>query len=189
MRGFSRQITAALRMFALLSLILGLIYPLVMTGVAWAAFRDQAAGSPVTDNGRIVGSALLGQENSGDEWFQSRPSASRYAGDVSGGSNLSPVGAPQREAVQQRRDALRHANPDAPADIPADALTASASGLDPDISVAYALWQAPRVARARHLNVESVRAVIADHTTRRSWGFLGTPRVNVLDLNLTLSHR
>lgn len=185
-RGFGRQLGAAVRVFLLLTVLLGLVWPLAFTGLAQVVARPTASGSLVERNGRVVGSSLIGQQFTGPEWFQPRPSPSDYAGDTSGGSNLSPVGEPQRAAVRDRVDALRAANPEAPAEIPGDALTASGSGLDPDISVDYANWQVARVARATGVPADDVRRLVADHTTGRTLGFLGQPRVNVLELNLAL---
>lgn len=185
-RGFSRQLGAAVRALLVATVVLGLVWPLAVTGVAQVVARPSATGSLVERDGQVVGSSLIGQKFEGDRWFATRPSASDDAGDTSGGRNLSPVGDTQRTAVRERADALRRANPDAPADIPADALTASGSGLDPDISPAYADWQVPRVATARGLAPDAVRRLVADHTTGRTLGFLGQPRVNVLELNLAL---
>ncbi len=189
MRGFTRQLAAALKMFAVLSVLLGLAYPLAVTGVAQVAFREAADGSLVERDGRVVGSSLIGQAFTDPRYVQPRPSTSDYAGDTSGGANLSPVGSQQLTQVHARATALRAANPAAPADIPADALTASSSGLDPDISAGYAAWQAPRIAAARGVPLDAVQELIAQHTSGRTLGFLGQPRVNVLELNLALDGR
>lgn len=185
-RGFGRQLSAAVRAFLLLTVLLGVVWPLAFTGVAQLAAGSAANGSLVKRDGRVVGSALIGQQALGGQWFQPRPSSSDYAGDTSGASNLSPVGEPLRAAVRDRAAELRAANPDAPADIPADALTASGSGLDPDISPAYAHWQVARVAAARGVPADAVRRLVSEQTTAPSLGFLGQERVNVLDLNLAL---
>ena len=185
-RGFGRQFGAAVRAVLLLTVLLGLAWPLAFTGVAQVVARPAANGSLVEHDGRVVGSSLIGQKSEGPQWFQPRPSASEYAGDTSGSGNLSPVGEPQLSAVRERADALRKANPGAPEAIPSDALTASGSGLDPDISVEYANWQVARVATARGIPADDVRRLVADHTTGRTFGFLGQPRVNVLELNLAL---
>ncbi|MEP7162073.1 MAG: potassium-transporting ATPase subunit KdpC [Dermatophilaceae bacterium] len=189
MRGFTRQLSAALRAFLLLSVLLGLVYPLVVTGVAQVALRGPADGSLIERDGRVVGSSLIGQAFTDPRNFQPRPSASHYAGDSSGSGNLSPVAADQLAEVRERANQLRSANRLAPAEIPADALTASSSGLDPDISIDYARWQAPRVAAARGLQVAAVQTMIAQQTTGRTLGFLGQPRVNVLELNLALDQQ
>ena len=120
------------------------------------------------------------------EWFQARPSASDHTGDTSGGSNLGPTSEDLAAAVAERETALREANPDAPAKIPPDALTASGSGLDPHISPEYAAYQAPRVATARGMSLDQVRALIADHTETATLGFIGQERVNVTELNVSI---
>lgn len=186
MTAFTRQLAPALRVFLLLSLLLGLAYPLAFTGVAQIIASGPANGSLVERDGTVVGSSLIGQKADGPQWFAPRPSASDHAGDTSGSGNLSPVSTAHLDAVRQRADELRAANPAAPADIPADALSASGSGLDPDISVDYARWQAPRVATARGLGQDAVLRLIDEHTTGRALGFLGQERVNVLELNLAL---
>ena len=185
---FVRQALAAVRLLVVMTVLLGLAYPAVIA-LAGQAFPAQANGSLVTLNGRVVGSALLGQTFEGPEWFQPRPSASDYSGETSGGSNLSPVSADQAEAVATREAELRTANPDAVGPVPADALTASASGLDPHISVAYALWQLPRVAKARGVDPSALTALIAANTDRAPLGYLGQDGVNVTRLNLALAQR
>ncbi|WP_319643825.1 potassium-transporting ATPase subunit KdpC [Gephyromycinifex aptenodytis] len=188
LRSMVRQALAAVRAFLVLSLLLGLLYPLAFTGLAQVIAPRQANGSLVTSGGRIVGSALLGQVAPGPQWFQSRPSDSDYAGDTSGSSNLSPMAAKHLDAVAQRRRDLEKDNPGATGPIPADALSASSSGLDPHISPEYAAWQAPRVARSRSLPLSKVEELITEHTQGRSLGFLGSPRVNVTELNLALAN-
>ncbi len=185
-RGSARQAGAALRAFLLLTVLLGIVWPLAFTGVAQVVARPMANGSLIERDGRVVGSTLIGQQFEGDQWFQSRPSASDYAGTTSGSGNLSPVGQQQLTLVREREQALRAANPDAPREVPADALTASGSGLDPDISPEFANWQVARVAKARKVDPDDVRRLVADHTTGRTLGFLGQPRVNVLKLNVAL---
>ena len=177
-------------LFILLSLITGVVYPLVVTGVAKAAFPNQAAGSLVERNGKVVGSTLIGQSFSDPKYFWSRPSAtspmSNNAGS-SGGSNLGPSNPALVDAVKGRVAALRAADPGNLAPLPVDLVTASASGLDPEISIAAAQYQAARVARVRGLPVERVRALVGEHASGQVLGFLGEPRVNVLELNLALN--
>lgn len=184
-----RQMWAAVRMLLVMTVVLGVGYPLVIT-LAAQAFPSQANGSLVVDRaGRLVGSASLGQEFVGPQWFQARPSVSNYLGTTSGGSNLSPVSTVEVTAIDQRRQALIAANPNAVGPVPIDALTASASGLDPDISVAYARWQAPRVAAAGHLSLVQVNRLIDAVTIRAPLGYLGQDTVNVLRLNTLLASR
>lgn len=176
-------------LFVLLSLITGAAYPLLVTGVAQVAFARQAHGSLVERNGKVVGSTLIGQSFADPRHFWGRPSATspgpnNAAG--SGGSNLGPSNPALLDAVKGRVAALRAADPGNAAPIPVDLVTASASGLDPQISLAAAQYQAGRVARARGLPVERVRALIAEHALAQRFGFLGEPRVNVLELNLVL---
>lgn len=182
----SRHFLASLRALLALTVILGIVYPLAMTGVA-RALPAQADGSIVTRNGHEVGSSLLGQKADGPQWFQARPSVSDQAGDTSGGSNLGQNSADQLKAVAERRAVLTKANPSARGSIPNDALTASSSGLDPDISLAFAHWQATRVSQARHLSVERIDKLIDAHVTEPTLGYLGQRRVNVLELNLALA--
>jgi len=181
MSSFVKQSWAGLRVMLVLTVLLGLLYPAVVWGVGQLVARDQAAGSLVSVDGRVVGSSLIGQRWSGDEWFHGRPSASDYSGDTSGGSNLS--GSALADEVAKRASA---AGLD-PTTAPADALTASGSGLDPHISPAYADAQVARVAAARGLDPARVRALVTEHTTGRQLGFLGQPRVDVLALNLALA--
>jgi K+-transporting ATPase ATPase C chain len=171
-----------------MTVLLGLAYPLVITGVAQVVAPVQANGSRLTDaEGQVVGSALIGQAFDGPQWFQSRPSASEYSGLTSGGSNLSPASADQASERARRESELRAANPDAAGPVPEDALTASASGLDPHISLAYARWQVPRVARARGVQPERLEILIAAATEPAPLGFIGQDGVNVTRLNLSLS--
>jgi len=172
-----------------MTVILGVAYPAAVTLLA-QAFPAQANGSLIVDaRGRVVGSELLGQAFDGARWFQPRPSASDYSGQSSGGSNLSPVSERQVAARAQRERVLRAANPDAVGPVPEDALTASASGLDPHISLAYAHWQVPRVAAATGLSVATLHTMIDAATDPAPWGFLGQAGVNVTRLNLALSQR
>lgn len=174
-------------------LLTGLLYPIAMTGVARVLFPARSEGSLVKDaSGRVVGSTLLAQGFSRPAYFQPRPSA---AGDkgwdpmASGGSNLGPTSKKLRETAAARLDVLLKANPDAEGPPPIELVTASGSGLDPHLSPAAALWQAPRVARARGVAVERVRTVIDEYTEGRTLGVFGEPRVNVLELNLALDRR
>jgi len=179
----------ALVLFVLLSALTGLIYPLAVTGAAQAVFPAQAAGSLIVRDGTTVGSRLIGQNFSDPKHFWGRPSATSpqpYNAGASGGSNLGPLNPALTEAVKGRIEALRAADPGNTALVPVDLVTASASGLDPDISPAAARYQAARVARMRGVPVEQVNALIAQHTQGPLWGLLGEPRVNVLALNLAL---
>ena len=179
----------AIVLFLALSLVTGLLYPLLVTGVAQAVFPHQANGSLVQRDGQTVGSELIGQAFSLPGHFWSRPSATgpmAYNAAASGGSNLGPSHPALAEAVQARIVALRAADPGNNAPVPVDLVTASASGLDPHISLAAAQYQVPRVARARGLPADAVSALVAQHTEGVWLGFLGEPRVNVLALNLAL---
>ena len=179
----------ALVLFVVLSLVTGLLYPLFVTGVAQAVFPDQANGSLVRHHGQTVGSTLIGQAFTQPGHFWSRPSATSpapYNAAASGGSNLGPANPALAEAVKARIDALRAADPGNTAPVPADLVTASASGLDPHISEAAARYQVARVARARGLSPDAVNALVDQHAEGVWFGFLGEPRVNVLALNLAL---
>jgi K+-transporting ATPase ATPase C chain len=179
----------ALVCFLVLSILTGIAYPLAVTGIARVAFPREAAGSLVTRNGRPVGSALVGQGFGDPGHFWGRPSATGpfpYNGAASGGSNLGPLNPALADAVKGRLDALRAADPGNASPVPVDLVTASGSGLDPHISMAAARYQAARVARLRRLPPEQVRALIDRLAEGRAFGFLGEPRVNVLQLNLAL---
>lgn len=179
----------ALRMLIVLSALTGVAYPLLVTGIARLAFPREANGSLIAADGHIVGSALVGQSFSDPKYFWGRPSATSprpYNAMASSGSNLGPRNPVLAEAVRSRIAALRAADPGAEAPVPADLVTASGSGLDPDISIAGAEYQLPRVAKARRLPEDRVRALVAAHTSGRTFGILGEPRVNVLQLNLAL---
>jgi K+-transporting ATPase ATPase C chain len=184
----SRQSVAALRLLLVMTVLLGIGYPAVVWGVGRIAFPHQAAGSIVRVDGKVVGSSLLGQDFTAADVFHSRPSASSYSGDTSGGSNLAASDPAQAKAIAARKAALVK-DGDLPADgiAPADALTASASGFDPDISPAYAMDQVPRVAKATGLSDAAVSRLVTEHTSGRVLGFLGEPRVNVLALNTALA--
>jgi K+-transporting ATPase ATPase C chain len=179
----------ALVIFALLSALTGVVYPLVVTGLAQVAFAEQAAGSLIVRDGKPVGSRLIGQNFSDPRYVWGRPSATGpqpYNAANSSGSNLGPLNPALTDAVKGRVEALRAADPGNAAPVPVDLVTASASGLDPHLSVAGALYQAARVAKARTLSVAQVEQLIGQHTQGRLLGFLGEPRVNVLQLNLAL---
>ncbi len=179
----------ALVLFVLMSVLTGLVYPVVVTGAAKAVFPAQADGSLIVIDGTTVGSRLIGQNFSDPKHFWGRPSATSpqpYNASSSGGSNLGPLNPALTDAVKGRVEALRAADPGNTAPVPVDLVTASASGLDPDISPAAAHYQAARVARVRSMPIEQINTLIAQHTQRPLWGFLGESRVNVLALNLAL---
>lgn len=182
----------ALMSLFLLTLITGVAYPLLVTGIAQLVFPYQANGSLIVRDGKVVGSALIGQPFDDPKYFWGRPSATSpygYNAGSSSGSNLGPTNPAQITAVQGRVDALQAADPDNKAPVPVDLVTASGSGLDPHISPAAALYQVPRVARERKLSPDAVRALVEQHTEGRQLGFLGEARVNVLALNLALDGR
>lgn len=184
-----RYWTTAIRQLLILVLVLGLAYPLLVTGVAQAVFPSQASGSLVTVRGKTVGSRLIGQSFSSARYFWPRPSAAGngYDPNASGASNLAPSSKKLIDGIKAlvATDTLEDPGLK-PGQVPVDMVTASASGLDPDISVANALAQARRVARARGLSDDQTRSLIAGHTEGRVFGLLGEPRVNVLELNLAL---
>lgn len=182
----ARQLAAAVKALLVLTVLVGVLYPAGIT-LLGLVVPDQANGSLIRVDGTVVGSSLLGQAADAPQWFQARPSASDHTGATSGGSNLGPHAADLATAVAEREAALRAANPDAPATIPPDALAASASGLDPHISPAYAMWQAPRVAQARGIPLDVLRRTIAAHLEHPALGFIGTDRVNVSELNADLA--
>ena len=185
-----KQAVIGLIMLIMLTVLGGLIYPLVITGLAQLFFPHQANGSLISQNGRIVGSELIGQNFASPRYFHGRPSAAGqngYDASNSSGSNLGPTNKVLLTQIATFAARVRQENglaPDAP--VPADLVTMSASGLDPDISPDSAFLQAPRVARARNLPEDQVRALVAAQVAGREWGFLGEPRVNVLELNLAL---
>jgi potassium-transporting ATPase KdpC subunit len=182
-----KQIYPAAAMTVVLTVLLGVIYPFVITGLAQVIFPRQAAGSIIVKDGKVIGSSLIGQPFTGPGYFHSRPSAAGngYDATASGGTNLGPTSQKLFETnVRSAADSLRKENPSSA--IPVDLVTASASGLDPDITPAAAEFQVPRVARERSMSPEQVRRLIRDHTEGRQFGILGEPRVNVLGLNLGL---
>ena len=195
-----RQIRPAFVVLVALTMITGLAYPLAMTGIAQVLFPRQAQGSLIERNGAVIGSELIGQTFVSDKYFHGRPSATTapdpndstktvpapYNAANSGGSNLGPSNKALIDRVQGDIDKLKQENPSMP--VPADLVTTSASGLDPHISPDAALFQVPRVAKARNLPEDRIRQLVADHTEDRLFGLLGEPRVNVLLLNLALDH-
>ena len=184
-----RQLVPAVVAFLALTVLVGVLYPLAVTGVAQLAFPGRADGSLVRRDGVVVGSALLGQSFSGARWFHPRPSAAGdgYDGASSAASNLGPTNPELLDTIEERLAAYRKENGlAAHGRVPVDAVTASASGLDPDISPANARLQAPRVAQARGLPLSRVLALVDEHVSGRTLGFMGEPRINVLELNLAL---
>jgi potassium-transporting ATPase KdpC subunit len=193
-----KEIRPAIILLLGLTLITGLAYPLAMTAIAGAVFPKQAAGSLIERDGKVVGSALIGQEFKGDQYFHGRPSATTapdpadssktvpapYNAANSGGSNLGPTSKALNDRVKEDVDKLKAENPNAA--VPVDLVTTSGSGLDPDISPEAALFQVPRVAKARKLPEDRVRQLVTENTQGRLAGLLGEPRVNVLALNLAL---
>ena len=193
-----KEIRPALVLLVALTVITGLIYPLAMTGLAGALFPYQAQGSLIERDGKVVGSALIGQVFTADKYFHGRPSATTapdpndatktvpapYNAANSGGSNLGPTNKALVDRVKDDVEKLKAENPNMP--VPIDLVTTTASGLDPDISPAAALFQVPRVAKARNMPEDRVRQLVDEHTQGRLAGLLGEPRVNVLALNLAL---
>jgi K+-transporting ATPase ATPase C chain len=193
-----KEIRPAIILVVLLTLITGLVYPLAMTGIAGAIFPYQARGSIIERDGKVIGSALIGQGFTSERYFHGRPSATvapdpadsaktmpaPYNAANSGGSNLGPTNKALIERVQSEVDKLKQENPSAP--IPIDLVTTTAGGLDPHISPAAALFQVPRIAKARDMPEDQVLRLVEEHTEGRFLGLLGEPRVNVLALNLAL---
>lgn len=193
-----REIRPAILVMVMLTLITGLAYPLGMTGVAGVIFPKQAQGSLIEQDGKVIGSALIGQEFKEDKYFHGRPSATiapdpadssktvaaPYNAANSGGSNMGPTSKALAERLKEDVEKLKAENPNTP--VPVDLVTTSGSGLDPDISPEAALFQVPRIAKARSLPEDRVRQLVTENTRGRLAGFLGEPRVNVLALNLAL---
>src|SRR5437868_2023624 len=181
-----KNLITAVRMTIATTILLGIVYPLLVTGLAQVMFRDQANGQLVVQNGKVVGSRIIGQPFTSDAYFHSRPSAAGNGYDAanSSASNLGPTNHTLIERVKTDVSKLGLENPGQP--VPIDLVTTSGSGLDPHITPAAALFQVPRIAKARGLSEAQVRALVARHTERRQLGFLGEPRVNVLELNLDL---
>lgn len=188
-----KTVIIALRVTAVTLVLTGLLYPLAMTGISKALFRDRANGSMATDEkGQVVGSELVAQGFDRAAYFQPRPSAAGdkgYDATSSGGSNLGPTSKKLRDRVTESVAKLRKDNPEAPGEVPAELVTTSASGLDPHLSPAGAMWQIPRVAKARGVTQERVRQLVEANVEGRDLGFLGEPRVNVLVLNLALDRQ
>lgn len=183
-----RQLRPALAALALFSVLTGLVYPLVVTGIAQAAFGDAADGSEIRLDGAVVGSELIAQPFDGDEWFHPRPSAAGYDAAASTGSNLGPTNPELLDAIAERAASYRTRNDlDAGTPVPIDAVTASGSGLDPHISPRNARLQAARVAASRGLALEDVVDLVDQHTEPRTLGVLGETRVNVVTLNAALA--
>ena len=183
-----KNILIAIWMTLATTVLLGIVYPIVVTGLAQILFPRQANGELIRANGKIIGSRLIGQPFTSRGYFYSRPSAAGTAGydpTASGGSNLGPTNKSLLDRVSAQVNTLQPENPDTP--IPADLVTTSGSGLDPDISPAAAQFQVPRVAQERGISEDEVRALVKKHTQGRQLGFLGEPRVNVLELNLDLN--
>lgn len=183
-----KDLGIALRVTIVSIVIFGVVYPLAMTGIARVLFPWQANGSLLDVNGRVVGSAIIGQLWTQPRYFQGRPSAAGngYDPTQTGGTNLGPTSKKLIDSIAKRIALLEKQNPDAHGAPPIDLVTSSGSGIDPDISPEAAYWQAPRVAKARGMTLSAVDTLIADHVQGRTLGFLGEPRVNVLELNLAL---
>ncbi len=184
-----KEIRPAISLFLLLTLVTGVIYPLAVTGISQALMPFQANGSLIIRNGKPIGSSLIGQNFSDPKYFWGRPSATSpmpYNGIASAGSNLGPTNPAQIDAVSARVKALKDADPGNDLPIPVDLVTASASGLDPEISPAAALYQISRITKARNIDKAKLEQLVDEHTKGRQFGFLGEPRVNVLELNLAL---
>ncbi len=183
-----KELAPAFRVTLLLTIVTGFLYPGVVTGLCQLLFKNAANGSLLSANGQMVGSSLIGQNFTKPEYFQPRPSAAGagYDGFASGGSNYGPTNQHLIDRVQASIDQFHKDNPDYHGPIPSDMVTASASGLDPHISPASAEAQAPRIAKARGVKLDQVEQLISKHIEQRQLGFLGEPRVNVLELNLDL---
>ncbi|WP_293930904.1 potassium-transporting ATPase subunit KdpC [Iodobacter sp.] len=186
------QLRPALVIFALLSVVTGLAYPLMVTGIAQATMPDQANGSLISDQGKTVGSSLIGQNFSEPQYFWGRPSATgpmAYNGNGSSGANLGPTNPALLDAIKARVEALKKAHPGQAGSIPVDLVTASASGLDPHISIAAAQYQLERVSAVRKLSSDKVSKLLVENTEGRQFGVFGEPRVNVLKLNIALDQQ
>jgi potassium-transporting ATPase KdpC subunit len=183
------QFLPALRMLVVISVLTGVAYPLLVTGIAQLAFPGPANGSLIVADGKTVGSTLVGQPFDDPKYFWSRPSATSpqpYNAGASGGSNQGATNPALADSVTGRIKALRDADPGNVAPVPVDLVTASGSGLDPHISIAAAAYQAPRIARVRGISIDKVMALVGEHTEGRTLAVIGEPRVNVLELNLAL---
>lgn len=184
-----KQIYPAVAITVVLTVLLGIIYPLVVTGLAQVMFPTKASGSLIEKDGKVIGSSLIGQPFTGPGYFHSRPSAAGggYDATASGGTNLGPTSQKLMDNVKTAADSLREENPGTP--IPIDMVTASASGLDPHITPAAAEFQVLRIAKERGMSEDDVRGLVREHTEGRQFGILGEPRVNLLELNLELDRR
>ena len=184
-----RLVRPAVSLLVVMTALVGIVYPLVITGIAKVVFPRQAEGSLIYKDGKLIGSTLIGQSFSDPKYFWGRPSATTpqpYNGVASAGSNLGPLNPTLIDTVKANAKALHDADPDNRRPVPVDLVTASASGLDPEISPAAALYQVGRIARARGVSPASIEALVASRTEPRLLGFIGEPRVNVLALNLAL---
>lgn len=184
-----RQLTVGLRMVVVMTILTGLIYPGFVTWFAQRYYPERAGGSLLRKDGKVIGSVLIGQAFTRPEYFHPRPSAVKYDASLSGGSNLGPTSQVLMDRVKTDAEKFRTENPEFNGPIPADLLTTSGSGLDPHVSPASALAQAPRVAKARGVSVAQIESLIQEWTEPRDLGVLGEPRVNVLALNLALDAR
>jgi K+-transporting ATPase ATPase C chain len=181
-----KELKPAILITIVLTILTGILYPLAVTGAAQTLFRTQANGSLVERNGKVIGSSIIGQNFAKPEYFHPRPSQNSYDAANSGGSNLGPTNPALADRLKRDAAQFRKDNPDYTGAIPADAITASASGLDPEISPANALAQAARVAKARRVSPDKIRGVVETNIQGRDLGVFGEPRVNVLRLNLVL---
>jgi K+-transporting ATPase ATPase C chain len=183
-----KHLGTALRVTIVSIVLLGLLYPFAMTGIAQALFPWQANGSMLVVNGKAVGSAIIGQLWTKPQYFHGRPSAAGkgYDPTATGGTNLGPTSKKLKDATKKTIADLKKENPDANGSPPMDLVTSSASGIDPDITPEAAYWEVPRVAKARGMSLTVVNALVTQHIRGRTFGFLGEPRVNVLELNLAL---
>ncbi len=183
-----KNLITAILMTVVTTVLLGILYPLIVTGLSQILFRDKANGQLIVSNGTVVGSRIIGQPFVGPQYFHSRPSAAGNGYDAanSGGTNLGPTNQKLIDRVKQDAASAQSENPAQP--VPVDLITTSASGLDPDITPASAEFQVARVAQQRHMSEDAVRQLVRKYTLPRQWGFLGEPRVNVLELNLALDN-
>jgi K+-transporting ATPase ATPase C chain len=181
-----KELKPAILITFVLTILTGILYPLAVTGIAQTIFHKQANGSLIECNGKIIGSEIIGQNFTKPEYFHPRPSQNTYDAANSGGSNLGPTNPALADRLKKDGDTFRKDNPDYTGPIPADAITASASGLDPEITPANAIAQAARVAKARGVATDAVENLVAANTRQRDLGVLGEPRVNVLKLNMAL---
>ena len=181
-----KELRSAILITFVLTIITGILYPLAVTGIAQTIFHKQANGSLIERDGKVIGSEIIGQNFAKPEYFHPRPSQNSYDAANSGGSNLGPTNPALADRLKKDAETFRKDNPDYTGPIPADAITASGSGLDPEISPANALAQAARVAKTRGASTDAVQSLVAVNTQQRDLGVLGEPRVNVLKLNMAL---